>query len=238
MKSMLHWAFKRGHTRTMDFSLWVPEAEGSAPVRVLPALSVLADIMRAADNSANQMRDKAILAILIDTGMRRSECANLGIGDVMFRPDGSGIIIVRRAKKVRGREIQQRPVIFASMAGRHIGNWLTELAEAGYASGLLFPSPLIPGQPLESNALYRATKRIIKAAGYADAIQGPHDLRRMYITQNRPRQRDGAFDRDLREQVAHSSAVMTDYDDHDQLEDRRDKVISPFDVLAAQGYSW
>jgi integrase len=237
LKSMLHWAFEYKYIKTMDFSLWVPDPEGSAPVRVLPALSALAEVMRAAKRCSNPVRNKAILAILVDTGMRRNECANLKIEDIHLRPDGSGTIIVRRPKVDRRRESRQRPVIFAATAGSYIRQWITELATAGRTQGPLFPSPVHPGRPIDPNALYRAMKRIIAAAGYEKVIQGPHDLRRMYITQNR-RQRDGAFDRDLREQVGHSSAVMTDYYDHDRLDDRRDKVGSMFDMLAAEGYSW
>ncbi|MCL4863964.1 MAG: tyrosine-type recombinase/integrase, partial [Caldilineaceae bacterium] len=153
LKSMLHWAFTQRHIKTLDFSLWVPEAEGSAPVRVLPGLSVLAKVMRAADRSTNPVRDKAILAVFIDTGMRRSECANLEIKDVLFRPDGGGIIIVRRAKTVKGREIQQRPVIFAKTAGHYICHWINALADEGHTCGPLFPSPVIPGKPIDPNVL-------------------------------------------------------------------------------------
>jgi integrase len=232
LRQMLRWAFTHRYITAMDFSLWVPkEPEGAAPLRTLAPVSVLAEVMRAMETT----RDKAILAILVDTGMRRAECANLMIEDVQFTIDGSGTIKIRHAK-VTKKKTEGRVAVFGAIAGRFLAAWIGELGEAGLTRGALFPSPMIPERPLDPNQIYRVVKRAIERAGYADAIQGPHDIRRIYVTENRRRQSDGAFDASLRKQVGHSSALVTDLYDYGELEDRRGKIVSPFEVLVQSGY--
>lgn len=234
LRACLRWAYRYQYIPGIDCSLWTPKKpDGSAPLRVLAPLSVLSDVLRA----ATAARDKAILAILVDTGMRRAECAKLCIEDVRFHLDGSGSLAIRSAKSRKGKDVQGRVAIFSPLAGKLICDWLDELSEAGCRQGPLFPSPENDGRPLDPNTIYRITKRAIEAAGHAGAVQGPHDIRRIYVTENRRRQKEGVYDRDLRRQVGHSNALVTDIYDYGEIEDRRNRILSPFELLAAEGYS-
>jgi integrase len=56
-------------------------------------------------------RDTAIIRLLLDTGMRRSECAGLGLEDVDFEHDVGGLVVQAQSPEhERGAVPDQRPV--------------------------------------------------------------------------------------------------------------------------------
>ena len=115
-------------------------------------------------------RDLAIFAILLGTGVRRSELCSLNIDDYCLE---SQAIIVRHGKGNKAR-CQFLPF----WAARAVELWL---ALRGYDPGSLFLRQGAGIRRLSSDGLYRlVTKRTEDILGKRFT---PHDMRRTYITQ-------------------------------------------------------
>ena len=100
------------------------------------------------------LRDRALLAVLIGTGVRRAECASINVEDVQLDADLSGVIRVR-AKRVKGREIHERLVAFDRYAGKHIAFWLDVY---NVTRGPLFPSQRHDQERLTAQGVYKIVK--------------------------------------------------------------------------------
>lgn len=230
LSQMFKWACEKNHTKR-DYSSWLPDADGSAPLRTPAPIAALHQLIQAAGQSDNPRRNQAILAIVIGTGMRRSECASLRIEDIALAADGSGTITIHRAKRVRNRDVQGRIVIFNQQAGRYIRSYLDALARND--------GPLFPGRwrekPMRPESLDRIVAGLIADVGLKGQIQNLHDLRRLFITYFRRNRKGEQFDRLLRMQVGHASAAMTDHYDLSGVEALRDDLIDPFGLMEADG---
>lgn len=229
LSAMFRWAYREGYTETADYSAWVPEAEGQPPVRKAPGLPELAALFEAAGRSAHAARDRAILAMLIGTGVRRAECASLCVEDLQFHADGSGVARVR-GKRTRANRSGERFVAFDAVTGKQLAAYLD-------ATGLR-RGPLWLGQkgPLRKESVYRVVKRCICEAGLEDALRGPHDLRRAFATLLVRAARDQLIDGDLiRRQMGHASYRMTSHYSLLDVEDIRDTLRSPMAMLVERG---
>lgn len=225
LRQMFKWAYRQGYTDGRDYGLWVPPAEGSAPLRVAAALASLKALMRAASKTANPARDRALLAVLIGTGIRRAECATLCVQDVVLDADGSGTAKVW-AKKVRGRDVHARPVAFDRYTGRYVLDWL-HVYDCQF--GPLFPSA--KGGPLSAVGIYKIVKAVIAKAGLEHEIQGPHDLRRAFTTYFARKRKGEAYDHLLSKQLGHASYRMTAQYSLPDIEDIREAITSPFALM-------
>lgn len=221
LRQCLRWAKARDYL-TYDITSWVPQTSGSAPLRERATLDELALLMRSAALSRCPVRDQALVAFYIGTGVRKMEAAWLDVKDIRMNADLSGTATVRRAKRVKGREIQSRVIAF----DRWTGNYLVRLLDSyPEQSGPLFR--LRSGKRLTPMAAYRAVKNAIERAGLTDRIQGPHDLRRNFATWFSKRHRGELYGRLLSRQLGHSAFVMTDqYILHD-ADDLVDVIRSP-----------
>jgi site-specific recombinase XerD len=226
MSQMFKWAFNRSYIKR-DYGAWVPGPDGSAPLRAAAPVSALSRLIQSAADSDNPRRNQAILAIVIGTGMRRSECCYLNIEDICLAADGSGTIQIHHAKRVRGREVHGRIVVFDNHAGVYIRAYLDALSrDAG---------PLFPGRwrsrQMRPESLGRIVDSLIDTAGLKSQIQNLHDLRRMFITYFRQHKKSEGSDKLLRMQVGHSSAIMTDKYDLSGVEVLQDDFMSPFALM-------
>jgi len=88
VKQMFTWAKEKEYIKR-DLALWVPEADGSAPLRQAIPIDYLVRLKEACLQMQKPVQALAILAILMDTGMRRAECASLAIEDIRMDADGS-----------------------------------------------------------------------------------------------------------------------------------------------------
>jgi integrase/recombinase XerD len=120
---------------------------------------------------ATAVRDKAILLVLLDTGLRAAELCALTVGDVDLK---SGEVRVRRGKGGRGR------LAYLGAAARR-AVWRS-LLERGRPTG---EAPLFCGRdgrfPLTPDALLRLLKRLGERAGVADVH--PHRFRHTFATE-------------------------------------------------------
>ncbi len=227
LRSMLRWANETGRTEGIDYRSWVPTPKGSQPVRVAAPILDLIALMESTGRSAQPYRNRALLAVMLGAGLRRGEASGLNVDDVEIHADGSGTLIVRKAKVVEHRDQQWRVVAFDGSTGRYIRAHLDELDRT---SGPLF-TVARGRRRMTPNRLYAIVKDLIVSAGLSDKIQGPHDLRRNFTTYF-ARQRRGEVNGQLiSKQLGHSSFSMTTRYNLMDAEDLREIIVSPFALM-------
>ena len=206
-----------------DYSLWIPRATGEPPERTLPEPESLDQLFNAATLTEKPIRNRAILAILIGTAVRRAECCNIDIEHVQFYADGGGQISIKL-----GKGKKPRTVIFDAIAGEYISIHLRWMVESGHATGALF---LGRSGRLGPKALYSVVKNLAEHAGLADQIQGPHDLRRLFATYWSRKQRGEGFTQPLSLQMGHTDRKMTLLYTKQDITDVRQTFTSPLEKL-------
>jgi site-specific recombinase XerD len=114
------------------------------------------------------LRDRAVLAILLGAGLRRSECASLTFEHVQQR-EGRWVLV-----DIRGKGNKTRSVPLPSWAKVAIDEWA---GAAGITEGLLFRAirkdDKLNGTSLSSQAIYDVVRE------YGDDVAA-HDLRRTW----------------------------------------------------------
>ncbi len=191
LKSFSRWLeSETGHPLPMD---GVPAPRGEErPVRPLTqgdvqALLLACDRMAPARTArrrpfqmarATAVRDKAILLVLLDTGLRAAELCALTVGDVDLQ---SGEVRVRRGKGGRGRL-----VYLGAAARRAVWRYLLERGRpTGEAPLFCGRDPAWPGRdgrfPLTPDALLRLLKRLGERAGVVGVH--PHRFRHTFATE-------------------------------------------------------
>lgn len=227
LRQILIWAHAKGHIAN-DYSGMVPTAYGSAPLRTATPLDCLRRLLAAADQSPYPTRDRAILAVLLGTGVRRAECASINIEWVQINADSSGQFQVE-AKRVSQREVHQRLVAFDRPTGQYLSAYLDTLL---LNKGALFSSGR-SGKRLQPIGVYKVIKRLITLADLGDQLQGPHDLRRNFTTYYNRNRRGESHAQLLSKQLGHSSFRTTAPYSLQDVEDVREALISPFALLEA-----
>lgn len=144
------------------------------------------------------IRNRAIIAVLFATGVRRSECAALRWDDVDL---DLGIITVRDGKGGKRREV--------AIVGDYGVAALMEWQQAqGAGREWVFCSvrkgdTLGSDEPITDKTIYRAVK---KAAVWADMELAPHDARRTLLTEIL---NNGATLADAQAQAGHAQGSTT-----------------------------
>lgn len=224
IKQMFRWAYHPDHQHVdRDYGVWVPEASGSATIRTATPIDHLRRLMEATSLSRQPMRDRAILAVLIGTGVRRAECSSINVEDVQIDADNSGLFKVR-AKKVKHRTVHERMIAFDAFAGKYIRAYLDA---RGAAHGPFFIGRY-KGRRLAPDGVFSAVKRLIGVAGLVGQIQGPHDLRRAFATAFARARPGEGYGKLLSKQLGHSTYKMTSQYTLQDIEDVRAALISPF----------
>jgi len=125
----------------------------------------------ARDKTPAGVRDAAILAVLIATGMRRAELCALRMGDVDLETGRLRII---------GKGDKERTAYLRNGALRYLRDWL---AIRGDGPGPIFcrvnkGGRIFPAQPLSTTAMHKIITKRAAEAGLRDIT--PHDFRRTY----------------------------------------------------------
>lgn len=221
LRACLRWAQAEGYVVNVAPADWVPSPAGDPPERTLVPDSALVALLRAVERTAHPVRNAAILAMLIGTGIRRQECAGLRVEDVRMDADLSGTVVVRDSKRTkRGRIV--RTVAFDHVAGAYLDRWLEILSSS---SGALFPSQKT-GEAMAPRSLGRIVRQCWDLAGL-DAGQPCHDLRRKFVTEWRRLHRGADMDELLQRQVGHADGGMTSQYSLQGVEDVRAVFSSP-----------
>ncbi len=215
-KQMLRWAYRHGYL-DRDFSDQIPTAKGAPTLRDAPKLDDLSRLLTAATESTRPLRDQALVAAFIGTGIRRTEAAGLTVEDVTIHADGGGVLTVRHAKLNKPRK-----VIFDSACGAY----LTALLDGeGLRSGPLFTG--WKGRALTPKSVYRIIKDACQRAGVDERGRGPHDLHRAFATQWMRHRRDAGAGQLLSMQLGHTSQAMSLHYSRQTLDDLTEAFTSP-----------
>lgn len=126
-------------------------------------------------SGALHARDRAIVALLLDTGIREAECCGLDLSDLDLE---GGTLLVRK-----GKGAKQRVVIFEVETRRLLREWLAvrvSLEPALFVS-LHANKTGTKGGRLNENGLYMAIKRAADNVGLGKVVT-PHKLRHSFAT--------------------------------------------------------
>lgn len=131
------------------------------------------------------LRDRALLAVGYDTLCRRAELVQLLVDDLTFRADGSGTILVRKAKSDQFGD--GRLAYLSAAATTHLRDWLEA---AGLKQGQIFrgirSTQLLPGSlhPYSVARIFKARARdagldnrlIAKLSGHSLRVGAAQDM--------------------------------------------------------------
>jgi integrase len=114
------------------------------------------------------LRDRALISVGYDTLCRRSELVLLRVEDLILEPDGSGTILVRRAKADQFGN--GRLAYLSTDTIAHINRWLEMSGiDRGHLFRSITPDEMV-ANPLSAEAVARTIKTRAKGAGL-DAVQ-------------------------------------------------------------------
>jgi len=164
------------------------------------------------DNRTNQgYRDRVILEILYDTGMRRSELANLKIGDMELQ---TGFVCIRNGKGRKDRVVplSQRVCKMAQSYIAFVRPEYIKIKDPGYL--ILNRS----GNKMVPNGIYVVVKRIGILSGIKKNVT-THILRHACATHML---RNGAPVRHIQEMLGHESLESTQIYTHVTINDLKE----------------
>lgn len=177
-------------------------------------------------DTAQGLRDTALLAVLLCTGIREGELVNLEVGDLRQRSNGELGLWVREGKGGKTRFVPYGGLSWVLVI---VDAWL---AVAGITQGPVFRA-IRRGGHVQAGALTtRAVQYILRR--YPVVIDGeqrtatPHDLRRTYAA----RQYGAGMDLNaLRQNLGHADIKTTlGYIGDMAIEERRGQAVYTFDL--------
>lgn len=148
------------------------------------------------------LRDRAILAVLIGTGIRRTELCSLTFAHLAQR-EGRWVIVDMIGK---GSKVRSVPV--PSWAKACLDAWAQA---AGISSGLIFRrinrGDNIAGESITEQAVYYLCEQYSREVFGEDGVIQPHDLRRTFAQLAR---KGGAAIEQISLSLGHSSTLTTE----------------------------
>lgn len=232
LKQCFKWAQAAGYV-SMDYSPWLPKPAGEPKRRTAASLDDLQSLLAAAERSSSPARNRAILAMLIGTGMRVDEAAGLMVDDLRIDDDGSGAVQVQ-GKRTTANRSGRRTIAIDSSAGAMLREYIEA---AGITTGPLFPSYRGADRPLTRHGIYVMVKWCIEEAGLGAKLTATHDLRRAYATHlARYAVSSGAAGQIsgdmIRRQLGHTNYKMTaEHYTLFETEDLQKHIISPLTMI-------
>jgi len=172
------------------------------------------------------LRDTALIAILLCTGIREGEVVNLEIADLRQRVNGELGLLVRKGKGSKTRFVPYGGLSWSLIV---VDAWLKS---AGIMDGVVFRAILRGGHVQTTAITTRTVQRIV--ARYPVVIDGerrrvkPHDCRRTYAA----RQYAAGMDLNaLRQNLGHTEVKTTlGYIGDMAIETRRGQAVYNFDI--------
>lgn len=166
------------------------------------------------------VRDRAVISLMVDTGLRIGEAVALDVSDL----DSSQSTILIRV----GKGGKQRKIVFAEQTHEALRDWL---AVRESDSPALFVA--LRGGRLTRSGLYKAIKAAAESAGLYGAVS-PHRLRHSFATLALD---NGAGLQDVSRMLGHSDLATTAIYFHVSTNTLRDhhRSFSPLDRLRQKG---
>jgi site-specific recombinase XerD len=126
-------------------------------------------------DGVSAIRNKAIVLLLIEYGMRSGEVAGLKLGDIDWERD---ILYLHREKGCQRQQI----LVLKPNVGNAILRYITEVRpnERGYRE--LFLKMKCPCEPVSTKEIYHVTANAFKGLDIHIEHIGPHSLRRAFAT--------------------------------------------------------
>ena len=163
LRAFFRFAQEEGYLETNIASrLEVPRA----PKKIIQTFSE--EQLRQLLGSAKSTRDKAILGLFIDTGIRVTELASLTIQDVDLD---------RGRIKVNGKGAKERVVVFGNKCRRLLWRYI-KAERPNVSSDRLFINS--HGQPLKARGILEMMRRCGKRAAITGVRCSPHTLRHTF----------------------------------------------------------
>jgi site-specific recombinase XerD len=169
LRTFCHWLHFEGYLHT-DVMAAIPNPK--VPT-VFPSVLAEDDIRKLVETAKKKPRDLALILVLLDTGIRASECCHLTLDDVDIEAKS---LLIRN-----GKGQKERYVFFSDTTARALSRWL-----AYRPTDVLDDSVFISNRTLERmtrNCLAVAIKRLGDRAGIKGARVSPHTLRHTFATQ-------------------------------------------------------
>jgi integrase/recombinase XerD len=205
VRAMLSWAELRGFIELSPFRMWklnqprLPAQQGFVAGEVRRMVDV------AGAQPTNALRDTAILLLLFDTGVRRSEVCHLRLADVI-EDDRLATTVTVRGKGGKDRRIEMHP-----QTQRAIFDYLVNERAQSVRSEAVFLGRGSQHQrgwhPLTPDGVSQLVERIARRAGVTGKRLGPHALRHGF-TQTYL-ESEGARIEDLQVLLGHESIAMS-----------------------------
>ena len=183
-----------------------------------------AALFAAAGRGENPERDRAIVAVLLDAGLRASEVVGLDVADLHEDGEGALMLHVRQGKGAKDRTVPVVPEVgqvlrsYLAATGRVMGD---------KAAGPLFSRADRAGKGgrLSARAIGMLLARLVAEAGIDGKRVTPHALRHSFALRQA---RGGVAPHEVQELLGHASlATTTLYLRHADLDELRGKMVRP-----------
>lgn len=162
IRAWLNWCVEQGLLAANPV-YQVRQPELPRPVARHISLSAMHELLRTTSHTAKPERDRALVMVCLDTGLRRQEVANLTLADL----DLPG----RRLTVRLGKGNKGRIVPFTAATAHALAVWLVAREGAGPLKSLF---------GLNAHGVYQMMRRLKRRAGLPDLT--PHMLRHTFAT--------------------------------------------------------
>ncbi len=205
VRALMSWAELRGYIELSPFRLWKLKQPKLPAQRGFGASEVRRMVDLAGRQLANPQRDTAILLLLFDTGIRRSEVSRLRLADVIEGDHmASSVTVHGKGDKDRRIEIhpQTQRAIFEYLVGERPEKVRSEALFLGRGA-----HDQRGYHPLTVDGVSQLVQRIARRVGLDGARLGPHAMRHGFTHEYL--ESDGARIEDLQILLGHESIAMS-----------------------------
>jgi len=192
IKRFFNWLVDEGLIEKSPMQNIKPPKKESKIIRPFSQRDIDNLLLLCSGNRFLDLRNKAIILMFLDTGLRLSELANIQLADVNFEQEtikvmGKGA----KERVVRIGKTTQKALLRYLLIRRdeHSCLWVTE-----------------ERRPLSVAGVQVAIKKLCHRAEITDAKRGPHTFRHTFATQALL---NGASEREVQNLLGHSSQKMT-----------------------------
>ena len=201
VNTFLKWCAKEGE------AVAAKAATPKAPRRILPVLS--RDEINSLERAAGNERDKLIVRVLADTGIRVAELAGLTVNDLIERDRATYLLI--NGKGARQRLVPLRPEL-----AKRLRRFVRTRSEDTTSDRLFLSLRRAPRSGEYRSLTESGVEQLVRELGHQAGIGRrvyPHLLRHSFATFMLRRDKDGRRRMDsteLRQVLGHSSTTMID----------------------------
>lgn len=219
LRVMFRWFISEGFIESSPFDTLAPPIARESHIQPFAPQQVEA-LLEAAKKSCHAKRDYAIVALLLDCGLRASELCNLRVCDIDMNA---------RCVSVLGKGNKRRSVYFGNKAAKALWQHLRTQERESDDWVFVNDRGTRAGEPLRANGLLQLIHRLGDSANIKAVRCSPHTLRHTYAVSFL---RAGGSVFTLRESLGHTNLSMTSkYVMVAEADLAQSKQFSPMDRL-------